>query len=61
MGPNRAGKTTIFNLVTGVYGLDEGQISFKGENLEKLKPHQITARASPDARTSGLFQRSTRP
>ncbi len=60
MGPNGAGKTTIFNLVTGVYGLDGGQISFKGENLEKLKPHQITARGI--ARTFQnlrLFQRST--
>ncbi|NLA90074.1 MAG: ABC transporter ATP-binding protein [Synergistaceae bacterium] len=60
MGPNGAGKTTIFNLVTGVYDLDGGEIFFKGENLARLKPHQITARGI--ARTFQnlrLFQRSS--
>jgi ABC-type branched-subunit amino acid transport system ATPase component len=42
IGPNGAGKTTFFNLATGFYELDEGQISFQGHNLVGLAPNQIT-------------------
>ena len=44
IGPNGAGKTTAFNLITGVYQPTEGNISFNGQTLLKLKPHQITNR-----------------
>jgi branched-chain amino acid transport system ATP-binding protein len=44
IGPNGAGKTTAFNLITGFYPLDEGEIWFKGENLVGLKPFHICQR-----------------
>lgn len=42
IGPNGAGKTTMFNMITAMYPPSEGQISFQGEKLTSLKPHQIT-------------------
>lgn len=41
IGPNGAGKTTIFNLVTGVYDVTDGQIEFKGKNINRLKTFQV--------------------
>jgi len=41
IGPNCAGKTTIFNLVTGVYDVTSGEIEFKGKNINKLKTFQV--------------------
>ena len=41
IGPNGSGKTTLFNCVTGVGQCDEGEIWFKGQRVESLKPHQI--------------------
>lgn len=42
IGPNGAGKTTFFNLVTGFYPPDMGEINFQGYNLVGLAPNQIT-------------------
>jgi branched-chain amino acid transport system ATP-binding protein len=42
IGPNGAGKTTVFNLITGFYIPLKGEIIFKGKNIERLKPYQIT-------------------
>ncbi|MFQ5804607.1 MAG: ABC transporter ATP-binding protein [Candidatus Methylomirabilales bacterium] len=42
IGPNGAGKTTFFNVVTGFYPPDEGEIVFDGYNLAALHPDQIT-------------------
>ena len=42
IGPNGAGKTSTFNLITGVYTATSGDILYKGKNLKKYKPHQIT-------------------
>ncbi|MEN2983736.1 MAG: ABC transporter ATP-binding protein [Dictyoglomaceae bacterium] len=42
IGPNGAGKTTVFNLITGFYSPLRGEIIFKGRNIERLKPYQIT-------------------
>ena len=41
IGPNGAGKTTIFNLITGVYDVTNGEIEFKGKNINKLKTFQV--------------------
>jgi branched-chain amino acid transport system ATP-binding protein len=44
IGPNGAGKTTLFNLVTGIYEPTAGEISFEGQSIVGLEPHQITKR-----------------
>jgi branched-chain amino acid transport system ATP-binding protein len=41
IGPNGAGKTTLFNLISGALPLSSGEIRFKGQKLNGLKPHQI--------------------
>ena len=41
IGPNGAGKTTVFNLLTGVYAPTEGTITFRGQSIGGLKPHEI--------------------
>jgi len=44
IGPNGAGKTTCFNLLSGFLPPTAGAITFNGENITGLKPHQIVAR-----------------
>ena len=41
IGLNGAGKTTVFNLLTGFYHPDSGSIKFKGQSTG-LKPHRIS-------------------
>ncbi len=41
IGPNGAGKTTLFNLISGAIAPKSGVITFKGEKISGLKPHQI--------------------
>jgi branched-chain amino acid transport system ATP-binding protein len=41
IGPNGAGKTTLFNLISAALPLSSGEIRFKGQRLNGLKPHQI--------------------
>ncbi len=44
IGPNGAGKTTLFNLISGVTPPSSGEMSFRGESILGLKPHQISRR-----------------
>ncbi|MBI4487878.1 MAG: ABC transporter ATP-binding protein [Deltaproteobacteria bacterium] len=44
IGPNGSGKTTLFNCITGVEVREEGEIRFKGERIDGLKPHQVARR-----------------
>ena len=41
IGPNGSGKTTVFNLVTGLYRPDAGSITYDGRCLSSLPPHRI--------------------
>ena len=47
IGPNGAGKTTFFNIVSGIYTPTSGTVTFDGEDITKLKAHQVTARGIP--------------
>ncbi len=38
---NGAGKTTVFNVITGVYSASGGHVEYNGENLTGLKPYQV--------------------
>jgi branched-chain amino acid transport system ATP-binding protein len=44
IGPNGAGKTTLFNLLTGFLRPTAGQVRFKGERTDGLKPHRVVER-----------------
>jgi branched-chain amino acid transport system ATP-binding protein len=39
IGPTGAGKTTLFNLITGTYRPDRGAILFDGRDISGLAPH----------------------
>lgn len=41
IGPNGSGKTTIFNLISGIYKPDSGRILMEGENLVGYLPDKI--------------------
>jgi len=40
IGPNGAGKTSIFNCISGIYTPTRGRISFDGQDITSLAPHQ---------------------
>jgi branched-chain amino acid transport system ATP-binding protein len=44
IGPNGSGKTTTVNLLSGLYRADAGEIRLRGERIDRLRPHEITAR-----------------
>ena len=41
IGPNGSGKTTTFNLVTGIYTPTQGKILFEGKDIVGQKPFRI--------------------
>jgi len=41
IGPNGAGKTTFFNLISGFLRPDSGSIYFQGEEITRMKAHEI--------------------
>ena len=60
IGPNGAGKTTLFNLVSRLYDADAGSMSFDGETITRIPPHQVAERGI--ARTfqnTELFEHET--
>lgn len=41
IGPNGAGKTSLVNCITGYYRPQQGRVFFRGQNILRLKPHQV--------------------
>jgi branched-chain amino acid transport system ATP-binding protein len=44
IGPNGSGKTTFFNLITGVYRPDSGTIRLNGEDITGFPTHTINSK-----------------
>ncbi|HTO12082.1 MAG TPA: ABC transporter ATP-binding protein [Candidatus Binatia bacterium] len=44
IGPNGSGKTTLFNCITGLERIDAGEVRFKGERIDGLKPSRVARR-----------------
>lgn len=44
IGPNGSGKTTIFNVITGIYAPTEGKVLFTDEDISNKRPDLITER-----------------
>src|SRR5260370_25596097 len=53
IGPNGSGKTTFFNVLTGIYPASGGSVEFAGTRVPGLPPQQISR-----AGISRTFQRS---
>src|SRR5215470_2453162 len=53
IGPNGSGKTTFFNVITGIYSANAGQVSFDGADVTNA-----SGRAIYQAGISRTFQRS---
>lgn len=43
IGPNGAGKTSLLNCINMHYQPDQGRVTFKGNDLANIKPHQVAA------------------
>ena len=43
-GPNGSGKTTVINVISGIYKPDVGSIEFDGESIYRLPSHKIVHR-----------------
>jgi branched-chain amino acid transport system ATP-binding protein len=41
IGPNGSGKTTMFNVITGVFPAQEGRLRFQGHDITALRTHEI--------------------
>jgi len=44
IGPNGAGKSTLFHLIAGHLRANSGQISFRGQGIDRLSPHERAKR-----------------
>ena len=44
IGPNGAGKTTIFHLVSRIHDPSQGRLTFCGEDITRVPPHEIAGR-----------------
>ena len=60
IGPNGAGKTTLFNVISGYVPPTSGEVYFKGQEIQGLTPHQISARGVRRTfQNGGLFGEMT--
>ena len=60
IGPNGAGKSTLFSLIGGHLAPDEGTITYRGQRIERLAPHQrARLRISIVFQASRLFRGMT--
>ncbi len=50
LGSNGVGKTTLMRAISGVYRPKSGSIHFRGEDIGRLKSHEIVARGLLQAR-----------
>ncbi len=41
IGPNGAGKSTCFNVISGLYGLNEGKVRYGDDELTGRRPHSL--------------------
>lgn len=53
IGPNGSGKTTFFNVLTGLYAPDAGRVAFAGSDITHASPQEVYR-----AGISRTFQRS---
>ncbi len=60
VGPNGAGKSTVFNMISRFYTPASGAIRFDGQDLLKLKPHDVpTLGIARTFQNIELFERAT--
>ena len=49
IGPNGSGKTTFFNVITGIYGADEGSVTFDGGDItQSRRTRNLSGRNFPN-------------
>ena len=53
IGPNGSGKTTFFNVITGIYQASEGRVDYQGHDLARMRAQDIYR-----AGVTRTFQRS---
>ena len=53
IGPNGSGKTTFFNVITGIYQANEGRVDYRGHDQAKMSAQEIYR-----AGVTRTFQRS---
>lgn len=47
IGPNGSGKTTFFNVVTGIYPASAGSVVLEGEDITSFSPQRVYRRGWP--------------